>query len=607
MKLQLSEVVGHSDADRVLSVLEQYFRDESLEVIRAGDQLTVYGLGPSYRTMNHSDKTIVRVAPNHTGTVVDVDSHFLASALMGDMAQDTVVRSKVDRVFQRTREQLMAESLSASPMTGKTAPKPIAVTPVFPPSEGLPVRTPMETAEAVQKQPEQPEHAPSSEPQISQQKQPVREPDTQPVGTPVETPGKEPPVGEPAPESEPEDGPVREPRRTPFVETTPFAPVAKEMTISPLAGYAEARTTVEQARSSMTPAPPVAFAPKVIPGLQTSIATAQEMKQPVSSGTISTTVGVPTVVPGLQPRAIAQSPKTKEAIASGTVPSIVPGLQPDGGKQPEIKKWAPSSATPPVAGAAPKAAPPQSKAAPANWSKVATTIATTPVAATSASTVSPPNAADPAIWVPSFLPEGETAKPERSGKRAAVAVIVLVLLAVAGYLTYQHRSAVENFFVPGSGEHVISTPSAASTSPPPIASSVSAPATAARPPAVQLPQDVKDWVKAWAAALRTRDARAQVSFYADPVDRYLLNSNVDKGQLLKDKQAEIEKREGSWTVDAEDVVVASQTASDAVVRLTKHITQEAPPGIIREWHIRTQLKLKRIDGNWKITAEQTLA
>ena len=599
MKLQLSEVVGHSDADRVLSVLEQYFRDESLEVIRAGDQLTVYGLGPSYRTMNHSDKTIVRVAPNHRGTVVDVDSHFLASALMGDMAQDTVVRSKVDRVFQRAREQLMAESLSASAGTGKTASKPIAVTPVFPPSEGLPVRTPMETAEAAQTQPEQP-------------KQPVREPDTQPVGTPVETPGKEPPVGEPAPESEPEDGPVREPRRKPFVETTPFAPVAKEMTISPLAGYAEAQTTVEQARSPMTPAPPVVLAPKVIPGLQTSIATAQEMKQPVSSGTISTTFGVPAVVPPLQPRPAAPSPETKkpvaaEAIASGVVPSIVPGLQPDGATLPEIKKWAPSTATPPGAAAAPKAAPPQSKAAPANWSKVATTIATTPVAATSASTVSPPKAVDPAIWVPSFLPESETAKPERSGKKAAVAVIVLVLLAVAGYLSYQHRSAVENFFVPGSGEHVVSAPSAASTSPPSIASTVSAPVTTAGPPVAHLPQDVKDWVNTWAAALRTRDARAQASFYADPVDRYLLNSNVGKGQLLKAKQSEIEKRQGSWTVDAENVVVASQTASDAVVRLTKHITQEAPPGIIREWHIHTQLKLKRIDGSWKITAEQTLS
>lgn len=593
MKLQLSEVVEHSDADRVLSVLERYFRDESLEVIRAGDQLTVYGLGPSYRTMNHSDKTIVRAAPNHKGTVVDVDSHFLASALMGDMAQDTVVRSKVDRVFQRVREQLMAESLSASASTGSGAPKPIAGPPEFRPSEALPVK------EALQKEPQHPH---PSEQEISHQKQPVREPDTQPVGTPVDDPGKEPPpVGEPPPEPErqPDKAPMREPQRKPFVETTPLVPVAKEISMAPLAGYAETRSSGEQARSPMMPAPPVVIAPKVVPGLQTNIATVQEMKQPVSSATISPAAGMPTIVPKLQPRPVAPPPDTKKPVAADATP-------------PEIKKPVAGATIPAVAAAAPTVAPPQPKAAPPPKStKTAATGAAAPLnwseeATPSASPVPLPKAENSAVWIPSFLPESEAAKPEQSGKRAAIAATLLVLLAIAGYVSYQHRSTVENFFVPGSSEHVLQAPPDASTSPPSIASSVSALARTARPPVAQLPQDVKGWVKDWAAALRTRDARAQASFYADPVDRYLLNSNVDKGQLLKDKQAEIEKRQGSWTVDAENVVVASQTPSDAVVRLTKHITQEAPPGIIREWHIRTQLKLKRIDGNWKITAEQTL-
>ena len=513
---------------------------------------------------------------------------------MGDMAQDTVVRSKVDRVFQRAREQLMAESFSASARIGSATPKSVAAPADFRPTGALPVK------EALQKEPEQPQHPHPSEQEISHQKQPVREPDTQPVGTPVDEPDKQPPVGEPAPEPErqPDKAPIRGPQRRPFVETTPLAPVAKEMTIAPPAGYAETEITGEHAHAPMTSAPPIVLAPRVVPDLQTKIARAQEMKQSVSSGTISPTAGMPTVVPKLQPRPAAPPPETKKPVVADATP-------------PEIKKPVTGTAVPAVAAAAPGIALPQPKAAPPPEStKTAATGAAAPlnwseVATPSASTVPLPKAEASAVWIPSFLPESEAAKPERSGKRAAIAATVLVLLAIAGYVSYQHRSAVENFFVPGSSEHVISAPSEASTTA--AAKLPSPPPTATQPPEVQEPQDVKEWVKAWAAALRSRDAQAQTSFYANPVDRYLLKSGVGKEQLLRDKQAEIEKRQGSWTVDAENVVVASQTASDAVVRLTKHITQEAPPGIVREWHIRTQLKLKRINGKWKITAEQPLA
>jgi anti-sigma28 factor (negative regulator of flagellin synthesis) len=107
--------------------------------------------------------------------------------------------------------------------------------------------------------------------------------------------------------------------------------------------------------------------------------------------------------------------------------------------------------------------------------------------------------------------------------------------------------------------------------------------------------------------MRTRDPEAQVSFYADPVNRYFLTPNVSKSALLREKQADIESRNGLWTFKAEKVEIQRQSESNAVVLLTKHITVKPPSSSsIREQRIKTQLKLKIVDGNWKIISERTL-
>lgn len=121
-----------------------------------------------------------------------------------------------------------------------------------------------------------------------------------------------------------------------------------------------------------------------------------------------------------------------------------------------------------------------------------------------------------------------------------------------------------------------------------------------------MPKDIKAWVQVWAAAISTRDVQHQLSFYATPLDRYFLTPDVSSEQLLKDKQAEIDDRKGVWTLKAEDVVVQKETATNAVVVLIKHVTEELPSSRVREERIKAQLKLKLVDGSWKITSERTI-
>ncbi|HZY62800.1 MAG TPA: hypothetical protein VFE38_09760 [Edaphobacter sp.] len=529
-------MVEHSDADQVLSALERHFGDDALEVVRNGNQLTVYGLGPSYRTMNRSDRTIVEVTPNHTGTIVRVDSQFLASALMGTMAQDTVVRSKIERVFQSVREQLRTESIAPvrPPMAAKPSPSVETVRPIAPPSESE-----LRAKEA----------GPLSAP-------------------PVVT------------EQKPKSLYAQLKEALPEIRTVPVDTSAPTTPLATQSVNEQNKESLGKAAMSGSTALPITRPPSVSP--EKPSLTETQTKLPTPAPTSSMTAKekpaeTARVAPKLQ---ITDTPSNTTSVPVSD--AISKPVQADA----ESKKTIPPQVSVPV-----------------HW----------------AETAKPADEAVTSAATPSFLIEDDQV-PRKRSMLLPFAVMIVLLVALASYFALRHRSALKNFFIPGSSEQVISasnagsvapatpvTPNAMSTAEPTVTTKKTSTTEKVEPSASESSQDVKEWIKAWAAAMRTRSAQTQVSFYADPVDRYFLRSAVDRDQLLKDKQAEIDKRQGTWTVDAENVVIASETASDAVVRLTKHITQEAPPGIIREWHIRTQLKLKRINGNWKITAEQTLS
>lgn len=118
--------------------------------------------------------------------------------------------------------------------------------------------------------------------------------------------------------------------------------------------------------------------------------------------------------------------------------------------------------------------------------------------------------------------------------------------------------------------------------------------------------DPRVWLQGWVTAMRTRDAVAQASFYADPVDQYMHLSNVSRDAVLREKQAAIADRRGLWTVRLEKVVIERPMGSEIEVRLMKHFIDQPAPSEIWERFVRTQLILKRVGGHWKITSEQDL-
>jgi hypothetical protein len=107
--------------------------------------------------------------------------------------------------------------------------------------------------------------------------------------------------------------------------------------------------------------------------------------------------------------------------------------------------------------------------------------------------------------------------------------------------------------------------------------------------------------------MRSRDPVGQASFYADPVERYLDQSNLSREALVDAKRAAIEARKGLWTMRMDNVVVEKQTDAEVTVRLVKHTMAQVLPYEISEQSVRSRLRLRWLDGGWKIVSEQDLS
>jgi ketosteroid isomerase-like protein len=428
VKLLLDDIVEHPDADCVLRTLEYFLREISLEIVRTEDELIVYGLGPSFRTMNPKDKTIVRATSEPSATTLHTEANFLASALAGNVAQDEIVRSKIERAFESLKTELSNGGASrhtvarALPTIEPTAPGPAieAVPPIAKAIASAPVEVEETSPAPIDRTPDAVET------------------------TPIEV--------RPEPQSEPEPRPQPKPK----IEGKPYPQVQQNPT----------------------------------PRIDT-----------------------------------------------------------------------------PILAAPPRSAP-----------------------------------------VPSALTMEEA--PIRKRRSAILLVLpLLILLLAVGFYVLQHHGASQSLSAATPEGQTASTAvesKAAAPAPAPAPDPPASAATPAPPAPATMPTNIKAWVQAWAAAMSTRDAQAQLAFYSTPLDRYFLTSNVSKEKLLKNKQAEIDARKGTWTFKAEDLVIERQTPKTAVVYLNKHILVKLPSSASREERIKAQLKLKMIDGAWKITSERTV-
>jgi ketosteroid isomerase-like protein len=434
VRFQFSEIVEHPDPELVLHILEHCFREISLEAVHSGDQLTVYGVGPSFRTMNRNDKTVLRASRQQSATIVHGEANFLASALMGDMPQDTVVRSKIEQALRCMKTQLNLD---------------IAFPPADPPS-------------------------------------------------------------------------IHSNESTRPFPPEPLVPLAPEATSPP-----SHEPLVLEHTSFQTATPTIAAEPLVQP---------------------------PTMEPD-------------ELIALESNASV---------------------ATEP------------------------------PAFAVVAPSAPPAHIFDSAALVPAppqpFLPMNAGPAEQKRSALLPLTLLAALILLCTGYLL-RHRNPGGNLFsLKNATQHAPSDadqPAVKQTNSAHLHGAVTqssfSSAQPSHPPAPAGPEDLRAWVEDWAAAMRTSDPKAQVSFYADPVNRYFLTPNVGRSELLREKQSDIENRSGLWTFKAENIEIQRQTESNAIVLLTKHITVKSPSSSsIREQRIKTQLKLKMVDGNWKIISERTL-
>jgi hypothetical protein len=225
--------------------------------------------------------------------------------------------------------------------------------------------------------------------------------------------------------------------------------------------------------------------------------------------------------------------------------------------------------------------------------------------------------------VPTSKPEPETvldiesdAPMRRRGVKVFLAAVVTLalLVAVPYLLPFIHRTApaTETTAALSSSESTPqdsasqsqNVPASQAQEPPKpeVAASVPATQPAPNPDAT----DLKSLLDNWTAAMGTPDATVQASFYADVLDRYFLRSEVSNAVVLKDKQAAINARKNPWTLRVENLIIEQQTETTARVSLIQHYIAQPGQSTASEQRIKTQLKLKRIDGKWKIVSERIL-
>ena len=105
--------------------------------------------------------------------------------------------------------------------------------------------------------------------------------------------------------------------------------------------------------------------------------------------------------------------------------------------------------------------------------------------------------------------------------------------------------------------------------------------------------------------MRSTDAAAQASFYATHLDRYFLRTDVDQAFVLRDKQDFLRRGNRVDRFDAEDVQMQDSTDSSARLRLIKHyVVRTRPNAAPVERQVRSELSLRKIDGEWQITEER---
>jgi ketosteroid isomerase-like protein len=106
------ERLASAAPELVLGVLEKHLHNKGWGEQRAGSEITLSGLGPSPRTINRRDTTVMNVVGDGAETRIDARVTFQASALLAPDVQEQIVRSKLQQILDAVKAQVEEEEIA---------------------------------------------------------------------------------------------------------------------------------------------------------------------------------------------------------------------------------------------------------------------------------------------------------------------------------------------------------------------------------------------------------------------------------------------------------------------------------------------------------------
>ncbi len=118
MNLHLAESIPAHLPD-VLPALERCLRDVAWEVVQTDNKLIAYGIGPSARTINCSDETIVEAQEQSDVTLLKIDVTYQGTTLLSEASQNESVRLRLQQILERLKSELATEADLSSPSSAR--------------------------------------------------------------------------------------------------------------------------------------------------------------------------------------------------------------------------------------------------------------------------------------------------------------------------------------------------------------------------------------------------------------------------------------------------------------------------------------------------------
>jgi uncharacterized RDD family membrane protein YckC len=171
--------------------------------------------------------------------------------------------------------------------------------------------------------------------------------------------------------------------------------------------------------------------------------------------------------------------------------------------------------------------------------------------------------------------------------------------------TERVESSQSKYRSPNPGVQPSSSDGAVSTTPP-MESATTYGGTGVDQQETHLESEIDEVLTRFASATEANDPSVTASFYGESVDRYFLERNVTRSDVLRDKEASWAKGVRFTSYQIQDVKFDQVSADSAKVSLTKSYEFTGPDKAPITKSVHSRLWLQNTDAGWKIVGEQDL-